>query len=141
MKTFLAVLTITFLFAGSVTAYEPVTVVKPAKTVTSEDDVAELLTILNETTSVDTFVVTLGMLVELEPERKGMIAAVIRNADRLGLLKGVVTSGKPIPEHEAISTALEKMVAARNEAKNRSTRPATRPQPPAVSVTPANESR
>jgi hypothetical protein len=140
MKTVLAALAIVCLFAGSATAnYQPVAV-KPAKTAANEDDVAELLTILDETTSIDTFVVTLQALVGLEPERKGLMAALIKNADRLGMLKGV-TSGKVTPELEIVSEALEKIVEARNEAKTRNTRPATRYQPPAVPVTPASESR
>ena len=76
----------------------------------------------------------------VEPERKGLMAAVIKNADRLGMLKGV-TSGKVTPELVVISDALYKIVEARNESKSRNTRPAIRSQPPAVPAMPLSYGR
>jgi len=48
---------------------------------------SELIAILNETKSVDTFSVTVGVLSEMGPRAESAIPAIIRNAERLGFLK------------------------------------------------------
>lgn len=47
----------------------------------------ELMTILNETASVDTFGLTLDLLADLGPKAAPAIPAILRNGERLGLLK------------------------------------------------------
>src|SRR5207244_8896475 len=47
----------------------------------------ELVSILNETRSPDAFLVTLSILQELKPEARAVVPAIIRNAERLRLLK------------------------------------------------------
>jgi hypothetical protein len=56
--------------------------------------VGELITILNETKSVDTFAVTCGLLEKMGTEARPAIPAMIRNAERLGLLKKRLLTGK-----------------------------------------------
>jgi hypothetical protein len=48
--------------------------------------VTELLGILKETKSPDAFLMTLGLLVDAKPDHRHVVPAVIRNAERLGLL-------------------------------------------------------
>jgi hypothetical protein len=56
--------------------------------------VRELITILNETKSVDTFIVTCGLLEKMGTEARPAIPAMLRNAERLGLLKKSLLTGK-----------------------------------------------
>jgi hypothetical protein len=51
--------------------------------------VGELVAILNETKSKDTFLVTVAALQKIGPEARASAPAIIRNADRLGLLRGI----------------------------------------------------
>jgi Lipopolysaccharide-assembly len=76
-------------------------------------EAVELLKILKETQSRDTFLLTLDTLVKLEPKRDGLLPTVIRRADKLGLLKGMA-SGKLTAEQEALAIAMTKIVEARN---------------------------
>jgi hypothetical protein len=121
MNRLFAALTICAFLAGTASAYEPAKPSKPATTKVAPDepdDATELLTLMNETESPDTFLIAVEALAGLEPERKGLIAAVVRNADRLGLLKGVA-SGKVTEHQEVITKMLEKLVQARTEGRNR----------------------
>jgi hypothetical protein len=75
---------------------------------TEEDEVAvELVAILDKTESVDTFVVTLETLAAIRPDYRRAVPAAIRNADRLGLLKGVVTNGRLSKAQEAVLDVLQ----------------------------------
>jgi hypothetical protein len=47
--------------------------------------IAELLAIMQETKSVDAFVMTLTVLVDAQPDHRLVVPTVIRNAERLGL--------------------------------------------------------
>jgi hypothetical protein len=55
---------------------------------TKEKLVHELVTILNETKSADTFVVTASCLGMMGHDARPAVPSIIRNAERLGLLKG-----------------------------------------------------
>jgi len=126
MTRLIVVLTFGFVLAVSASAYEPAKPTASApKAVKSADpdDVAELLAMLDETESADTFLVTLEALVGIEPERKGLLVAVIRNADRLGLLKGLST-GKLISGQEVLADAITKLIEVRAESKNKTNRTA-----------------
>jgi hypothetical protein len=119
MKRFLPAFALCFVLCSSTSAEKAL---KPV--VAEADETAELMTILKETDSTDTFLVTLQLVVQLEPERKGLLATVIRRADDMGLLKGMA-SGKMTAEQEAFSDAVEKIMNARAEAKNRNQRGST----------------
>jgi hypothetical protein len=54
----------------------------------------ELIVILNETKSVDTFAVTCHLLAKMGAEAQPAVPAILRNAERLGLLKKRLLSGK-----------------------------------------------
>jgi hypothetical protein len=56
---------------------------------TKEHVVGELVTILNETKSPDTFVVTVSCLGMMGHDARMAVPSIIRNAERLGLLKEV----------------------------------------------------
>jgi hypothetical protein len=61
--------------------------------------VAELMDILNETESPDTFLLTLTCLESVEVEPVAVLPALLRNAERLGITEGIVNrlndSAKP----------------------------------------------
>jgi hypothetical protein len=121
MNQLFAALTVCAFLAGTASAYETAKPSKPSapKVASDEpDDATELLTLINETESPDTFLIAVEALTGLEPERKGLIAAVVRNADRLGLLKGVA-SGKVTEHQEVITKMLDKLVQARTEGRTR----------------------
>jgi hypothetical protein len=56
---------------------------------TKEKLVQELVAILNETKSPDTFIVTTSALGMMGHDARPAVPSIIRNADRLGLLKGI----------------------------------------------------
>jgi hypothetical protein len=56
---------------------------------TKEKLVQELIAILNETKSPDTFIVTASALGMMGHDARPAVPSIIRNADRLGLLKGI----------------------------------------------------
>jgi hypothetical protein len=60
--------------------------------------VQELTAILDETRSVDTFLLTVSALAELGPKAKPAIRAIIRNAERLGVLKDQAMQATPSGE-------------------------------------------
>jgi outer membrane lipoprotein SlyB len=84
------------------------------------DETAELLKILKETDSRDAFLLTLQILVEVEPRRDGLLPTVIRRADKLGLLKGM-SSGKLTAEQETLANAMGKILDARTSQKQSNT--------------------
>jgi hypothetical protein len=58
--------------------------------------VPELVGILNETASKDTFLVTVLLLKKLGAEAKPALPAIIRNAERLNIFKGTSTAGDEV---------------------------------------------
>ncbi len=136
MTRLFAALTAGAFLAGAVNAYyEPAKPAKSAAPKDEPDDVAELLALINETESPDTFLIAVEALTGLEPERKGLVAAVVRNADRLGILKGIA-SNKVTEQQEAVAKALEKLLQARTEGKNRGRTSGRTCAPPQVPVAP-----
>ena len=80
------------------------------KTKDDAEVVAELVKILDQTKSGDTFVATLLALSQFED--KSPLPAVVRNASRLGLLKGLCKEDKPNHAQEMIGAYLSgEMVA------------------------------
>jgi hypothetical protein len=53
--------------------------------------VEQLVALLNETKSKETFTVTLIVLQKLGTEAKSAVPAILRNADRLGLFEGALS--------------------------------------------------
>jgi hypothetical protein len=106
--------------AGSSQAAEPCPAAKcqdKAKTccesTKKKDDaevVAELVKILNETKSGDTFVATLMALSQFED--KSPLPVVVRNAARLGLLKGMSKDENPTRAHQLVGAYLSGEMAA-----------------------------
>jgi hypothetical protein len=96
--------------------------------------IAELLTILQETKSVDAFIMTLNLLVDARPDHRQVVPAVIRNAERLGLLAKHMLkqdAGREADVAELITNALERLVHPEAAAGcEECARPA--PQPPAT---------
>ncbi len=80
------------------------------------DLLSELIAILNETKSVDTFSVTLAALAEMGPRAEPAIPAIIRNAERLGLLKDHLLAkeqnSEAVKRFEEIAPALERTIKA-----------------------------
>ena len=105
MKPFASTLFLTLLLGSAALGENDVKPVPGGET-------AELLKILKDTQSRDTFLLTLDTLVKLEPKRDGLLPTVIRRADKLGLLKGM-SSGKLTAEQEALSSAMNKILEAR----------------------------
>ena len=58
-----------------------------------EDVIRELRTILCETTSPDTFCITITMLQKLKADSPELIPVIIRNAERLGIFRDVIVKG------------------------------------------------
>jgi hypothetical protein len=80
--------------------------------------VGELIAILNETKSVDTFAVTCGLLEKMGAEARPAVPAMLRNAERLGLLKKGLLTGKKGRRQEAadsLAEMMEHIVAPRRE--------------------------
>jgi hypothetical protein len=67
----------------------------------------ELLTILSETTSEDTFLVTLEVLSAADIDPAVAIPAIIRNAERLGMLDGFSKGDRQDKAQEAIGEVLK----------------------------------
>jgi hypothetical protein len=75
-----------------------------------------LLALMAETDSVDTFLTALEVLAASDPNCKGLLAAAVRHADRLNILKGRA-SGTTTPEQDVFDDALEQIMAARGHGK------------------------
>jgi hypothetical protein len=70
----------------------------------------ELTAILNETDSADTFLVTTMVLEKMGPDARAAVPALVRNAERLGLLKGLFRAdgrGKKAEAAEVVMKAIE----------------------------------
>ena len=74
----------------------------------SSKDVAadDLVAIIHDTESAETLVTALYALVALHPDDKTIVPLAIRNADRLGLLKGLYGDDQS-PTQQAFSDALD----------------------------------
>jgi hypothetical protein len=100
--------------------------------------VHELVAILNETDSKDTFLVTVLLLKKLGAESKPALPAVVRNAERLAIFKGAATAGDDVRTRRQrlareVFEAMEEIV---QQASARSDR-ALFAAPPVVAVPPA----
>jgi hypothetical protein len=82
---------------------------KPAPDATAD----ELIAMLNDTESVDTFLVALEAVKSVAPQHPKLIPLVIKNAERLELLKGMASADKPKKEQEAFKTQLAALLEAR----------------------------
>jgi hypothetical protein len=101
MNRLLAVLVLSCLTAGAAQAAPE-----------EADDTKELLAIMKETESPDTFLITLKLVVERTPDAPGLLPTVIRNAERLGITKGMA-SGKLTKEQEMFAEVLEDLAEAK----------------------------
>ncbi len=118
---------------------------RPAKPATLVD---ELVIILGETQSKETFTVTLAVLRKLGKEAKPAIAAILRNADRLCMFKGGLdgdSRGKEMSQEvlEAIDVILDSVnvkspatAPSSDQRKNKSTSSPARLSP--ATFTPAS---
>ena len=79
--------------------------------------VAELVAILDRTKSTDTYLATLLALSQFED--KSPLPAVVRNAARLGLLKGLTKEEKPSHAQEMIGAYLSGEMSVASQVANR----------------------
>jgi hypothetical protein len=85
---------------------------RPAK----QDLLSELIAILNETKSDDTFSVTVHLLAEMGPKAESAIPVVIRNAERLGILTDHMRRNSSESQRvTALTEALSVLVREKNE--------------------------
>ena len=82
----------------------------PAGVLATERD--ELLSIIRETESAEAFLMAVEGLVASDPTAPGVLPAVIRNADRLGLLKGM-SANRLTKEQEALADVFGHILDAR----------------------------
>jgi hypothetical protein len=129
---------------------EPVPAPQPAHRHTSvraanEQLVAELTVILHETSSPDTFLVTVKALADIGARSKVAVPSIIRNAERLGLLKNILQQAdddEKLGPGVMISEAIQQIVSPRRdrqdprEAAPAATPPVPLPPPPASVVSP-----
>jgi hypothetical protein len=91
--------------------------IKPPEPAKKADLVSELIAVLNETKSVDSFLVTLELLEDMEAQAQPAIPAIIRNAERLGVFKDhLKTDGRESEQVKKITMTLYKIRAAEPEA-------------------------
>jgi hypothetical protein len=76
---------------------------------------AELVAILNETESVDTFLLTMSCLEAARPNAELVVPALIRNADRLGITKGISSGKNRTEQQEALLNTLEQLLKEHEE--------------------------
>lgn len=78
------------------TPAQPTRAYRPACAARSDNDklVEGLVAIINETDSTDTLLVTVKALADLGPRARLAVPAIIRGADRLGLLKDITQQKK-----------------------------------------------
>jgi hypothetical protein len=88
-----------------------------------KDLVAELIAVLDETKSVDTFGMTVGVLEKMGPKAKAAIPSILRNAERLGILKNhSEEGGRKCERIERLAEILEKITGSTGK-------PSTSPEP------------
>jgi hypothetical protein len=110
----LTALALAIFLCGLATAGEPAP--KPTPPQQPADDSQGLLTLMDETDSADVFLTALEAMTASDPSCKGLLASAVRNAARLGILKGRV-AGPATPEQDALDEALEQITSARRPAK------------------------
>jgi hypothetical protein len=93
-------------------ASQPTECRRPAQAAQSDNDklVDGLVAILNETESSDTLLVTIKALADLGPRARLAVPAIIRAADRLGMLKGLAQQKGEDSEGMAVIEALEQIL-------------------------------
>lgn len=80
------------------------------------DLVDEMIQVLQRTESVDAFFVTLALLEEMGTKARPAIPAILRHAERLGILKNHLTTRGRDSEHvDKVAQALEKIRAAKDQ--------------------------
>lgn len=94
-------------------------VVKPASEpklkASKEQTAAELVAIIQETESPDTFLVSLMSLIALDPKDISILPIAIRKAEKLDLLKGIFNGGQLRPGQEMLMEILEIMIGDKLE--------------------------
>src|SRR5262245_42671755 len=76
---------------------------------TKEAVIADLMAIIQETESTDTFLITLQTLLTQNPKDMSVLPIAIRKAEKLGLLDGAATN--PKPEQEAFLDVLDQITS------------------------------
>jgi hypothetical protein len=95
------------------------------------DLVSELIAVLDETQSVDTFLVTLGLLESMEAKAQPAIPSILRNAERLGVFKNHLTSkGRDTEQVESIVKSLEKILSSEQKSSPRTAVAGSEPSEP-----------
>jgi hypothetical protein len=94
--------------ASEVIRPEPVPAPIPSRSHNSvraanEQLVSELILILQETKSPDTFLVTVNALACVGPRAKAAVPAIIRHAERLGLLKDILSQ---VEDDDSVGTGV-----------------------------------
>jgi hypothetical protein len=89
------------------------TACSPTTAAASEDEAlyAELVGIIRETTSRDTFMTAVAGLMATEKGGRRAIPVVIRHAERLGILKGMACDGEMTPGQQLVHAYLDNCVA------------------------------
>jgi hypothetical protein len=70
---------------------------------------AELVALIKETESPETFTMSLFALASLKPKDKTLVSLAIRQADRLGMMEGML-SDKLTPAQEALADVMEMII-------------------------------
>jgi hypothetical protein len=104
---------------GTVTTTKPAAASLPAPA-KSADPSDELITLLNETKSVDTFLLSLQTLVEIAPDHPSAIPAAIKNAERLELQKGIASGAALTAEQDTFKECLDALIDARKQKSSES---------------------
>ena len=76
---------------------------------------AELVTIIQETESPETFLVSLMALVALDPKDASVLPIAIRKAEKLDLLKGMLSNEQMRPGQEMLMQLFEVMIGEKLE--------------------------
>jgi hypothetical protein len=113
----------------------PAPVPSPAPVKVSGDLVQELIQIINETRSIDTFFVTTKLLEDMGAKSRPAVPAIIRNAERLELFKDTVLQTEKDGDKQKRVELTSMIVDSLGKIMGASSGGATPRQP--VSVTPA----
>ena len=88
---------------------------EPRPKASKEQTAAELVAIIQETESPDTFLVSLMSLVALDPKDTSILPIAIRKAEKLDLLKGLLNGGPARPSQEVLMDLFEVMIGDKLE--------------------------
>lgn len=105
----------------------PIASVPPTAPAPKNEATEELVKLLNETESIDTFLVALEALAALDPNYTRAVPLAIKNAERLELLDGITGADKKTKEQQSF-TALVKVFVDAKKAP---------PAPPTPTLTPS----